>query len=212
MRERPPDRGAVPAGYPHGPAAAVAAAAAALSLDDPARIVLVEGVSDQIAVDTLAQRLGAVAFSGLAVVPVGGAQGLGRMLRTIRSRHPGVPLTGLYDVGEAHVVRHALEDAGMLASSGSIEDAGFFACRADLEDELIRACGPAVVEKCLARNGDLAAFRKLQNQPQWRDRPVDSQLRRWIASGARRKLRYARILVDAVPLERMPPPLRAALG
>jgi hypothetical protein len=210
--ERPHDRRTVPAGYPHGPAAAVAARAAALSLGDPTRIVLVEGVSDQIAVDTLARRLGGAKMSGLAVVRVGGAQGLHRMLGTIRERQPRVPVTGLYDVGEAHVIRRALEDAGLLTSAGAVEDVGFFACNADLEDELIRACGPTVVEECLARNADLAAFRKLQKQPQWRDRAVEAQLRRWLASGARRKLRYARILVDAVPLERMPPPLLAALG
>jgi hypothetical protein len=32
-----------------------------------------------------------------------------------------------------------------------------------------------------------------------------------VAGGSRRKLRYARILVEAMPAERMPPPLLAAL-
>jgi hypothetical protein len=176
----------------------------------PTGIVLVEGMSDQIAVETLAARLGH-ADSGFAVVPVGGAQGLRRMLRTVIARFPEARLAGLYDIAEVRVIRTALEDAGLLSPGSDTMDAGFFACTQDLEDELIRACGTALIEDCLARNGDLTAFRTLQGQPQWRDRPVDAQLRRWIASGARRKLRYARILVEAAPLERMPHPLVAAV-
>lgn len=202
--------GRVPEGYPHGPAAAVAAASALDGLIDPAGIVLVEGVSDQIAVETLAARLGD-GDSGVAVVPVGGAQGLRRMLRTVLARFPEARLAGLYDIAEARVIRTALEGVGLLTPASDAMDAGFFACTADLEDELIRACGPVLIEECLARNGDLTAFRRLQGQPQWRDEPVDAQLHRWIASGASRKLRYARILVEAAPLERMPRPLLAAL-
>ncbi|GAA1995107.1 TOPRIM nucleotidyl transferase/hydrolase domain-containing protein [Microbacterium pumilum] len=200
----------VPEGYPHGPVAALAATAALDALTDPRAIVLVEGVSDQIAVDTLAQRLGA-GDRGIAVVPVGGAQGLRRMLRTIRVDHPAVPLSGLYDIAEARVIRRALEEVGLLTPTDEIEVAGFFACVSDLEDELLRACGPELIEACLADNGDIIAFRKLQKQPEWRDRPIDAQLRRWMTSGARRKLRYARIFVDTIPLERMPQPLMAVL-
>ncbi|GAA1968328.1 TOPRIM nucleotidyl transferase/hydrolase domain-containing protein [Microbacterium deminutum] len=203
----------VPDGYPHGPAAALAAGAAleALeALDEPRAIILVEGVSDQIAVDALARRLG-IDVERTATLPVGGAQGLRRMLHTIVARFPDARLGGLYDIAEADVVRRALEDSGLLQHGGRPQDAGFFACAADLEDELLRACGPALVEECLAVNADLTAFRRLQQQQEWRGRPFDEQARRWIASGARRKLRYARILVDAAPLERMPHPLVAAL-
>jgi hypothetical protein len=201
----------VPEGYPHGPAAAVAGSAARESLRDPKGIALVEGVSDQIAVDTLAHRLRPDAEPQISVLPVGGAQGLRRTLRVVIARHPGVPLAGLYDIAEAPVVRSALEDAGLLPPGHEIEEAGFFACVHDLEDELLRACGPALAEQCLSANGDLTAFRKLQSQPEWRGRPLHDQLRRWIASGARRKLRYARILVAAIPSERMPQPLVAVL-
>jgi len=194
----------VPDGYPHGPAAAVASAHALDALADPGAIVLVEGVSDQIAVDTLARRLGA---TGLSVVPVGGAQGLRRMLVAVGVRHPAAVLSGLYDVAEERVIRYALESAGLLEPDEPVERAGFFACRADLEDELIRACGAELVEACIARVGDARAFRKMQKQPEWRTRSATDQLRRWLASGARRKLRYAQILVEAVALDRMPEPL-----
>lgn len=88
---------------------------------------------------------------------------------------------------------------------------GFFACTEDLEDELIRACGAGRVEASLRENGDLPAFRRMQQQPQWRGRDVEAQLRRWIAGGAERKLRYARILVDALPIGELPRPLTAVL-
>jgi hypothetical protein len=202
----------VPDGYPHGPAAAVAATAALDSLGHPRRIALVEGVSDQIAVDTLARRLYPDDAQDLAVLPVGGAHGLRGMLGSVMQRRPGVPLSGLYDIAEEPVVRRALEESALLRPGDRVENAAFFACRKDLEDELLRACGHALAEECLARGGDLAAFRKLQSQPEWRDRPFDDQLRRWITSGARRKLRYARIFVDAIPLERMPRPLVAVIA
>ena len=61
-------------------------------------------------------------------------------------------------------------------------------------------------------NGDLGPFRTLQKQAAWRGRPTDQQLRRFMGSGGSRKARYARILVDALDPERVPPPLAGALA
>ena len=60
------------AGYVSGPAAATEATAAALARADEARaVVLVEGVSDQIAVETLAGRCGRdLTGEGVVVLPV----------------------------------------------------------------------------------------------------------------------------------------------
>ena len=52
----------------------------------------------------------------------------------------------------------------------------------------------------------------MQKQPVWRGRPVEDQLRRFLGSGARRKVRYAALLVDALELERMPAPLDGVLA
>ena len=85
-------------------------------------------------------------------------------------------------------------------------------CIEDLEDELIRAVGPAAVEALFDSQGDLASFRSFQNQPAWRGRGLDAQLRRFLGSGARRKLHYARLLVQAaVDRDHLPPPLDALL-
>lgn len=203
MRERRP----APDGYPSGPAAALAAHEPLTGLDDVRSIVLVEGVSDRIAVESLARRRGIdLAERRVVVAVLGGVQGMRRMLQ-LMPRQPGLVLCGLYDEAEEDIVRAALVDQRIAGPEDTPEDVGFFACHRDLEDELIRACGVTAVEERLAAEGDLPAFRTLQQQPEWRDRTPDAQLRRWIASGARRKLRYAQILVDAVDDDRMPRPL-----
>ena len=93
-----------------------------------------------------------------------------------------------------------------------MERLGFFVCNADLEDELIRALGTAGVQTVLEREGDLEAFRTFQRQPAWRERPVERQLRRFMGSAGRRKLRYARLLVEALDPEAVPRPLEGVLA
>jgi hypothetical protein len=93
-----------------------------------------------------------------------------------------------------------------------MERLGFFVCVADLEEELIRALGPASVVRVVAAQGDLGAFRTLQKQPAWRGRPPEEQLRRFMGSGGRRKIRYARLLVQALDLREIPRPLDLVLA
>jgi hypothetical protein len=178
-------------------------------------VVLVEGPSDRGAVEALAARRGRdLAAEGVTVVPIGGAQAIGTHLR--RFGPPGLDLAvaGLYDAGEEHVVRRALDAVGLgpADTRTDLERLGFFVCERDLEDELIRALGAAHVEAIVETHGDLGAFRTLQKQPEWRGRPVDEQLRRFFGSGGSRKIRYAPLLVEALELDRMPRPLDGVLG
>jgi hypothetical protein len=92
-----------------------------------------------------------------------------------------------------------------------MERLGFFVCDPDLEAELIRALGADAVLEVAEAQGDLGAFRTLQKQAAWQGRPVEAQLRRWLGSGGRRKIRYARLLVDALDLDRVPRPLDRVL-
>ena len=62
-----------------------------------------------------------------------------------------------------------------------------------------------------AAHGDLRAFRTMQRQPAWRGRDEAAQLRRFLGAGYQRKLRYARLLTEAVSLDRVPRPLAALL-
>ena len=84
---------------------------------------------------------------------------------------------------------------------------GFYVCVEDLEDELIRALGAAAVEEVVEAQGDLGPFRTLQKQPAWQGRPREDQLRRFLGSGGRRKIRYARYLVEALEPGSVPRPL-----
>jgi hypothetical protein len=178
--------------------------------DSSRAVVLVEGVSDRVALETLARRRGRdLEAEGIAVVPIGGAQAIGRVLR----RFSGVRLAGLCDAAEEGEFRRGLERAGFGSGLGRVEmeRLGFYVCVADLEDELIRALGVASVEHVLDAQGDLRSFRTLQKQPAWQGRPTEDQLRRFMGSGARRKVRYARLLVEALDLSRVPRPLDSVL-
>ena len=169
----------------------------------PSGVVLVEGVSDRIAIETLAGRLGRdLAADDVTVVPVGGAHAIGRFLEGVA---PGLRVAVLCDVGEEPAVARAI-------ARSPVERLGLFVCDRDLEDELIRALGVDEVEALLEANGDLGPFRTLQKQAAWRGRPTDQQLRRFMGSGGSRKARYARILVDALDPELVPPPLAGALA
>ena len=177
--------------------------------------VLVEGLSDREAVEALAVRRGRdLAADGVAVVPIGGAQAIRAALDLYGPGGLDVRLAGLCDAGEERGFRRALERAGLgrELTRSDAEALGFFVCEADLEDELIRALGVDAVEQVVEAYGDLGPFRTLQKQPEWRGRPVHDQLRRFFGSGGRRKIRYARYLVEAVPLDRMPRPLDGVLA
>jgi len=182
--------------------------------DDVHAVVLVEGLSDRVAVEALALRHGRdLAAEGVSVVPIGGAQAIRRALDLYGPPGLDLVLAGLCDVGEERSYRRGLERAGLgsdLTREG-MERLGFYVCEADLEDELIRALGPDAVEHVVETRGDIAPFRTLQKQPEWRGRPLHDQLRRFFGSGGRRKIRYARFLVEALEPDRVPRPLDRVL-
>lgn len=178
---------------------------------DPRAVVLVEGVSDKVAVETLARRRGRdLAVEGVSVLPVGGAQALGRFLNRYGPRGSNVGLAGLCDAGEESRLRLALERAGFgrdLARA-DMERLGFYVCEADLEDELVRALGAAVVEEILTAHGRLGSFRTYQKQPAHRGRSTEEQLRGFLTNW---KIRLAAPLVEALDLSRVPRPLDGVL-
>jgi hypothetical protein len=199
-------------GYPSGPDAPVRATVHALTkIDRATALVLVEGVSDQIAVETAAAGSGRdLDAEQVAVVPIGGAHATGRFLASLGPVRPQLRIVGLCDLPEVDIVRRGLVAAGMGVplTKADLAELGFFVCVDDLEDELIRALGVETVEAVLESQGDLRSFRTLQGQPAWRDRRPVAQLRRFMGSGSRRKSRYARLLVEAaVARDTLPRPL-----
>ncbi|WP_030257191.1 TOPRIM nucleotidyl transferase/hydrolase domain-containing protein [Streptomyces violens] len=198
-----------------GGAGAGAAAEAARELAGDVRmVVLVEGSSDQVALEALAMRYGRdLGAEGVAVVPLGGATSIGRFLDVCGPPGLGLPLAGLCDIGEERHFRRHLERVGLgsgLTHAGLVT-LGFHVCVADLEDELIRALGAEGVQQVIDAQGEMRPFRIFQGQPAQRERPVEHQLRRFMGTHSGRKALYAQALVAHLDLERVPRPLEGLL-
>jgi hypothetical protein len=174
-------------------------------------VVFVEGLSDQAALERLAERRGIdLRAEDISIVPIGGAQALGRFLARFAHR-PDVKVAGLCDAAEERDFARALERAGFgsALTRAELERFGFYVCERDLEDELVRAVGPERVEQILDAQGELRSFRTFQKQPEKRDLPHERQVHAFMWN---RKIRYARLLVDALELDRVPPPLERVLA
>jgi hypothetical protein len=181
----------------------------------PRAVVLVEGESDQRALEALAERRGRdLAAEGVSVVPIGGSKNIGRFLDHYGPRGLDVGLAGLCDAAEEGDFRRGLERAGLGANltREEMETLGFFVCVEDLEDELIRALGTDAVERVVEAQGELGAFRTFQRQPQWRGRTDEERFRRFFGTYSGRKIRSASALIDALDLTRVPLPLDALLA
>jgi hypothetical protein len=178
-------------------------------------VVLVEGVSDQMAVEALAVRRGRnLDAEGVSIMPMGGATNIRAFLDRYGPDGLGLRLAGLCDAGEEGDFRYALERTGFGTNLTRIdmERFGFYVCVADLEDELIRCLGATAVEQVIEAQGDLEAFRTFQQQPAWRGRTNEEQLRRFLGTRGGRKIQSAAMLVDALDLDRVPRPLDGVLA
>jgi hypothetical protein len=174
-------------------------------------VVLVEGRSDQVALETLAARQGRdLVADGVDVVRMGGAHAIGRFLESYGPHGLDLRLAGLCDAGEEPDFRRALERAGLGAdlTRAAMEALGFFVCDVDLEDELTRALGPEVVEHVIAGQGELPSFRTFQKQREKRTLSREEQLHGFMWN---RKIAYAAPLIEALDLDRVPRPLRGLL-
>jgi hypothetical protein len=177
-------------------------------------VVLVEGWSDQAAVETLAHRLGHdLPAMGVAVLPIGGATNLRHFAAHLGGQGLGLALSGLYDIAEERHFLGGLQprQATTALNRADAERLGFFVCDEDLEDELIRALGPTAVERVIAAEGEIGALRRFQVQPAQRGRENHAQLRRFMGTRAGRKIRYGALLAAALDPDRLPKPLAALL-
>ncbi len=177
-------------------------------------MILVEGVSDQVALEAVASRRGRnLSAEGISVVAMNGATNIGRFLDRFGPRGLRIARAGLYDLAEEPDIRRGLERAGLGSrlSRADMERLGFFACVEDLEDELIRALGADAVIDIVRQRGELRSFRSLTRQPQWRGRPLEQQLRRFLGN-ASRKIEYAPLLVEALDPSAIPRPLIQVLA
>ena len=168
-------------------------------------VVIVEGGSDRVALETLAKRRGRdLAAEGVEIVSIGGAHAIRRYLERLKADASEVKLAGLVDAGQEEVFRRAVDHTGF--------EIDLYVCDSDLEDELIRAVGLESVEKVIELQGELRSLRSLQKQPAQRGRTTVQHVRRFISSHSGRKALYARLLVEALDLDRVPRPLDRVLS
>jgi hypothetical protein len=191
-------REAVTAGAAGGSGEPARALAARLSVR---AAVLLAGPSDVAAVGALAASRGRdLAAEGVCVLAMGGAMSVGRVAPHLGPTGLGLRLTGLCDEAERRHYARGLERAGA-------EQQEFFVCAADLEDELIRALGVTRVEELVRAEGDLRPLQTFLRQPAQRGRPAQQQLRRFFGTKKGRKIRYGRVLAEALDPDRTPAPL-----
>lgn len=181
-------------------------------MTSPRAVVLVEGESDRVALLALAERRDRdLAAEGVAVVSMGGITNIRAFATHYGPRGLGLPLVGLYDAPEEAHLRKGLAAAGVELSAQ--DGAGrFFRCTADLEDELIRALGVPAVERVIEAAGETRSLRLLARMPAQAGWTRVALLRRFLATRSGRKARYARLLVEALEDDSVPPPLEAVLS
>ena len=175
-------------------------------------VILVEGISDQRAVETLAARRGRDLFAeGVSIVPIGGAHAIGAALERFGPAGLDVRLAGLCDAGEERAFARGVERAGLGSdlSRTDLETLGFYVCDTDLEHELVRALGVDAVLRIVDEQGELSSFRTFQKQPAKRELDIEEQLWRFMWN---RKIRYATLLVEALDLDRVPRALDGVLA
>ena len=181
---------------------------------DSRAVVLVEGRSDQLALEALAARRDRdLEAEGVSVVAMGGSKNITKFLALFGPHGFDVRLAGLCDLGEVGDFRRAIGRTGLGSrlSCTEMEALGFYVCEADLEDELIRALGVEAVERVVDEQGELRSFRTFQKQPAQQSVATDQQLRRFMGTKAHRKTRCAPLLVEALDLDRTPRPLDRVL-
>ena len=174
----------------------------------PRSVVLVEGPSDRVALEGLAKRLGRnLSTEGVLVVPIGGAQAIGKVLTLYGT---DVTVAGLCDAAEERHFRRALERAGLGTdlTRADMESLGFFVCEKDLEDELVRCLGNAALERIIEAAGESRRFETFRKQVEKRGLPYEQQLHGFIWN---RKIRYARLFIEALDLDNVPRPLEGVL-
>jgi len=179
----------------------------------PRVVVLLEGQSDVAAVRTLATARGLDdAAARLELVDMRGVTNVRRHLDGLLRHRDPPRVLGMCDANEAGFFRRALTAHGLtVPDTKAMGAVGFHVCDCDLEDELIRALGADQVLAVLDGLELRERFATLQQQPAWRGRPLQAQLRRFAGVAAGRKALLGAALAAALPPRQVPRPLATLL-
>lgn len=175
------------------------------------KALLVEGISDQYAIDALAARRGKNRdAAGVSIVVMAGAGGIRTYLSLLGPKGLGVELAGLCDVSDEARWSKALGDHGFgkPLDRAAMAKVGFFVCDKDLENVLITTLGTDQTLQVIAAQGDKAAFEAFSKEPAHSGKSLHEQLHDFIHA---RNVIYAALLVDALDLANVPPPLEGVV-
>ena len=173
------------------------------------KVVLVEGISDILAVRALAERQGRnLDAEGVSLLSLEGGGGFEAYVSLLGRSGLGLELLGLCDSDEEAQWATWLENAGYGhgLDRQAMEALGFFVSDRDLEDELIRAVGIGAVLNIIKAEGDAAAFQAFTKQAPHAALSQEDQIRAFFRKRGR-KARYASVLVDACTPGSEPQPL-----
>ncbi len=178
----------------------------------PRVVVLVEGDSDRAALAAAARR-GGHDLAGVEVVPMGGVTNTRAFAQRYGPPGLGLTLAGLYDAPDEAVVRRGLAAADLAPGEGAgLSSLGFFGCDPDLEGELVRAHGVAGVEAVVESAVESRSLARLSQMPAQAGWSREAVLRRFLGVRSGRKARYAVLLVETLPPDRLPRPLADLLS
>jgi hypothetical protein len=175
--------------------------------------IFVEGLSDRLALRTLAQKRDRnLDADAVSIVVLHGAGQLKNYLRILGPSALDVGLAGLCDSQDEEDWRRALEEAGIGTDldRSAAEGLGFWVCDPDLEGELIAAAGETTVEALIDSEGETSAWEAFANQPDNRGEAKSDLLRKFIHK-RNRVIRYSPLIMEALDEASVPPPLRAVL-
>jgi hypothetical protein len=142
------------------------------------KVLLVEGLSDDLAVRSLAHSLGRdLDAEGITVLALDGGGGIGPHAQLLGPNGLGIPLRGQCDLDHEAQWIVALTKAGVpVASRADLESHGFFVADPDLEGCLVDALGVANAEGVVSAAGRDAQLRLFRIQPRWAELSAEESL------------------------------------
>ena len=157
-------------------------------------VILVEGITDRLALEAVAGRLG-VDLGGVAIVPIGGAQAV----RRAAAEYEGEHVVGLCDAGEERYFRRVLGDATFVCRRTSRTSCSApSACRASRSCSKRRASSRRSATSRTSPHG--AAARRRRDCRAGSSRPTG------------RRYRYLPLLVEMLEPDEIPAPLVGVLA
>jgi predicted ATP-dependent endonuclease of OLD family len=178
------------------------------------KVILVEGLSDRLALLTLARRQGRnLDAEQISIVALHGAGTIGSFLSLLGANGLKLKLCGVCDEDKESDWIKKLEQNGFGSglTRAKLASLGFFVSVRDLEDELVKALGNAEVERVIDAQGEKATLSTFASQPDKKGKPLNEVLRLFLQSRDR-KVRYAPLLVDALDMAKVPQVLTDVLN